>query len=551
MLARGSPVLRVSDLSVAAGGRVLFSGLSFVVNAGERLAVIGPNGAGKTTLLRVIAGELSPAAGTVALSPGAAIAMLPQGLDEAEATAATMFPHAFALIEPERRLEAVAAELATATSNRADHLASEYDRLLAVLSGEISPTAGFQALMPTALTGDEPVDSLSGGERQRLALAEILASAPDVLLLDEPTNHLDLDMVAWVETWLRGFPGPVVVVSHDRAFLDAVATHVLPLDPAAGGPPELFTGTYSGYASELQRRRGRQWEAYRRQRREERQLKREISAIESRARNIESRTIHFHFRKRAAKVARQAVTLKSRLERELDSANRAERPKDDPVGIEGQFDQAPTSASTLVSATGLTLRAGETTLLRDAAFTVGRGERVALVGPNGSGKTTLLRAVLGYVTPQSGALHVAGSAIIGALAQDDESMFADAASLTPVQWLRQRLPLTARDAANELHRFLGDHRVLETAIGALSYGERRRLALAQLILGGANLLLLDEPTNHLDLPAREAFESAFDAYRGAAIVATHDRYFIERFATRILAIQSGTVVAVDIPATSV
>lgn len=539
-------MLRVSDLSVAVGGRVLFSALSFVVNPGECLAVIGPNGAGKTSLLRVIAGEAAPAAGAVSLQRGARIRMLPQALDTVTAPVAAAFPRALEHLAPGQRIEDVAAELATATGDRADRLTAEYDRLVDRLASKDDSPFQTHSLVPRSLTGSESVAALSGGERQRLALAEALSGTPDVLLLDEPTNHLDLDMSSWVESWLRAFPGAVVVVSHDRAFLDAVATHILHIDPAADRPPEVFTGNYTAFTDASDRQRERQWEAFRRQQREERRLKREISAVESRARSIEDRTIHFHFRKRAAKVARRAVTLKSRLERELESARRAGRPRGEPVGIGGRFEEAPESASTLVYAAGLTLSAGDRVLLRNATFSVARGERVALIGPNGSGKTTLLRAVLGEAAPRHGTLRIAGSAVVGALAQDDESMFESAEKLTPVQWLRGSVAMTAAEAANELHRFLGDHRILQTPIGALSYGERRRLALARLILGGANLLLLDEPTNHLDLPAREAFETAFDTYRGATIVATHDRYFIARFATRILSIELQDLVAKDL-----
>lgn len=534
-------MLRASSLSKAIGGITLFRDLSFVVNPGECLGIVGPNGSGKSTLLRILAGEISPDGGSVFVTGGISPPMLRQGVDDLSGVASEQFPALFGASGAERQVEAVAARMASATSPaEQEQLAREYDQLLAAMVE--SPPPAESPLMP-GIAPDTPIRVLSGGELERLAVLDLIAALPDILLLDEPTNHLDREALDALEERIRSFPGPVIVVSHDRAFLDAVATGILALGLEGNGH-ELFAGSYSAMADELERRRQRQLQEFRRQEREDRALKRAISAIESRARNVENRTIHFHYRKRAKKVARRATTLKARLEREQGSGERVERPAQDAIGLRAGLTDAPASASVLCQATNAELRAGDRTLLRDATFAVSRGDRVALVGANGAGKSTLLRAIQGLHPIAAGEVRVTGAAKLGVLEQDDGgSEFAgELADLTPVEWLRRDLELSPAAAANELHRFLGDHRVLQTPIRLLSYGERRRLALARIVLRGANLLLLDEPTNHLDLPAREAFERLLVGYDGAGIVATHDRYFIDRFATRVLAIEGGRLV---------
>jgi ATPase subunit of ABC transporter with duplicated ATPase domains len=451
--------------------------------------------------------------------------------DNPDAAAHDLFPRAFGVTASGARLEELASAMAEEREPaRLAALTAEYDREVAAMSdgGSASPFA------PPEIDPETPLGTLSGGEVTRLALAHITAGRPDLLLLDEPTNHLDLDGIREVEAYLRGFRGPVLIVSHDRAFLDAVATHILAIDPLEH-TAELFTGGYSSFAAKQARRIEEQWEAYRRQQREERKLKEHISAIESRARGIENRTIDFHYRKRAKKVARRATTLKARLERQIEGEGHVDRPDKRPGGFYGEF-SSDRSATLLVSARALSLEAGGRRLIDGADFAIRRGERVALVGPNGSGKTTLLRALLGQQPVAGGELQVAPSAKVGYLSQEDGEDFSGALELDPVEFLRRRVPMSRAEVGNFLHRFLFGHDLLSTPIGKLSFGERRRLSLAQLVLAETSLLLLDEPTNHLDLPSREAFEEALEGYEGATIAVSHDRYFLERFADRRLAI---------------
>jgi macrolide transport system ATP-binding/permease protein len=541
-------MLVLQSIHKSLGGRTILRGVSSAANRGEPLGVVGPNGSGKTTLLRVAAGALQPDSGRVVLPPGVRVAFLPQGVSAAPGLAAgQLFPAAFPG-QAEQLLSALAERLA----NERDpaeiaRLSDEFDRRLAAVA---TAGEGFdveRARMDLGLRSVDartPARQLSGGELAKLALLDVFARDAGLLLLDEPTNHLDLDGLAWLEERLEAFRGAVLVVSHDRVLLDNCVAAILELDPRTGSA-EVFAGGYSDYAAEKARRDEELWARYRRQQREERRLRQVISGIESRSRGLENRTINFYFRKRAAKVARRAVTLKARLERQLDSAEHVQRPAKTAGGLEAPFRARSEGASRLLSAEGVSLELGGRRLLHDASFVLDRGERVALVGPNGSGKTTLLRAILGELPVAAGTLALSGSARVGYLPQEDPAG-TDApgpdASLMPVQVLRRVAPLAEADAFNFLHRFLFGHAQLSTPVARLSYGERRRLALAGLVLGGANLLLLDEPTNHLDLPAREAFEAAFASFEGGALVVTHDRHFLERFADRVLALREGRLV---------
>ena len=534
-------MLTVESLAKELGGRTVLASVSFSLERGEVAGVVGPNGSGKSTLLRLIAGELTPDGGRITLPPGAAVVRLAQGyLGEGSSTVASLFPYCFPGVA-ECRLQELAGLIASSPPDDAHRWSDEYDTILATLAATpagLDLPRAWAALGLRAIDAETPASALSGGELTKLGLLNAFAASPDLLLLDEPTNHLDLGGMEWLEERLDAFRGAALVVSHDRVLLDNVVERVIELDPRSG-KSEVFAGGYTDYAHEKARRRAEQWAAYERQQREERKLKKAISAIESRSRNIENRTIDFYFRKRAKKVARRAVTLKARLVRQGESAEHVERPEKAAQGFYGGFTTSERSASRLAGADGVALAMGGRLLFEGLTFEVRRGERVALVGPNGSGKTTLLRALLGQHPVARGEISVSASAKTGYLAQDDPSHVAATAdgSLTPVEVLRRSVAMSEVDVSDFLHRFLFGHVQLSTPIGRLSYGERRRLELARLVLSGANFLLLDEPTNHLDLPSREAFEAAFSSFDGAALVVTHDRHFIERFADRIVELE--------------
>ena len=527
-------MLSVANLGRELGGRTIINDVSFNLERGELLGVVGPNGAGKTTLLRILAGADRADRGRVTLPPRTEVGMLAQGFAGRDReTAGEAFPRAYASEDAARELERLATELASATGQEADDLAARYDALLARISAsaEFDLGAARSALGLGHIGPEATLGRLSGGELTRLGLLDLVAAAPDLMLLDEPTNNLDVAGLAWLETAIRGFRGAIVAVSHDRAFLDSCARQILELRP--GGGSEVFAGTYSDLLAEKARRFEEQQTAYERQQREEAQLKQAIHKIETRARGIENRTIDFAKRKKALKIARRAVTLKARIERQLESADHIDRPENRPKAFYGglEFANGAGGASRLVSVTDAALEVGGRRLFEGLDFAVNKGECVVVTGPNGRGKTTLLRAILGEHPVAEGEASLSRSASVGYLAQqDDPAVVAEDARLTPVQLLRKAAAMTEADASNFLHRFLLGHDQVRTPVANLSYGERRRLALAVIVRRGANLLILDEPTNHLDLGSREAFETALKGYDGAILAVSHDRRFTERFA---------------------
>lgn len=523
-------MLIAQEIEKELGGRRVLGRLSFTVAAGSPLGVVGPNGSGKTTLLRILAGGLAADAGRVSME-GAVVGYLAQGYAGRETEhVSEAFPRAFAAELAGDRLSELAVAIATAGPAQEPALSHEYDALVARMAAGSRPldvdgarvALGLRDIVPGT-----PVGHLSGGELTKLGLLDLLASQPDLLLLDEPTNHLDLAGLEWVEDAVRRFHGICVVVSHDRVFLDRCVHQVLELD--INGKWEQFSGNYGALLAEKRRRDEDQRERYERQQREQAQLKQAIHKIETRARGIENRTIDFAKRKKALKIARRATTLKARISRQMESSDHVARPDKHMSGFYGEFAPPEAGASRLLTAEQVAIEIAGRPLLAGLTFQLQRRECVVITGPNGCGKTTLLRAILGQHPVSSGTLAVSGSASIGYLAQGDDPAAPHGGTANPVELLRRATPMTESAANNYLHQFFLGREQLRTPVGQLSYGERRRLALALLVRGGANLLLLDEPTNHVDLPSREAFESAFEGYEGASVVVTHDRRFIERF----------------------
>ncbi|MEO9256498.1 MAG: ATP-binding cassette domain-containing protein, partial [Tepidiformaceae bacterium] len=470
-------MLSIDSISAELGGRQILNRLSLKINRGEAIGLVGPNGSGKTTLLRVVTGELAPTGGAVHLPAGTRMGYLRQGHSgDAASTVDALFPAAFASDLAADQLTELAERLALESDPAAaDTIAAEYDALLSRL-GTGGTSVDTEALRELLGLREVPrgtlARELSGGELTKLGLIDLAASRPEVLLLDEPTNHLDLIGIEWVQEFVRTFPGPVLVVSHDRALLDSCVSQILEIDPQTGSG-ELFPGDYTAYAEEKARREAALWERYRRQQREEAQLKRTISAIESRSRAIEQSTINFYVRKRAKKVARRSTTLKARLVRQGESAEHVDRPSKRAQGFYGRFQSEDRGSSRVLTAEDVAVDMGVRRLLEGLSFVVHRGERVVLTGPNGCGKTTLLRAILGQHSIASGQLTLTTSATPGYLAQqDDEIESAENGNLTAVELLRRAVPMPAADAFNFLHRFLLGHDQVNAPVSRLSYGER-------------------------------------------------------------------------------
>ncbi len=534
-------MFQAHGISKRFAARPIINGLSFVVNAGERLGVVGPNGCGKTTLLRIMAGVEPTDEGSVTAT-GSAVGYLPQGYaDRTADTVGEVFPGAFASSIVEARVERLSAALANASDPVvAEALSEEYSSALlglAEASSRGGPRDVWRVLQLRAIVPNELLGTLSGGEQTKLGLIDLVAAQPTALLLDEPTNNLDIDAIAWLDAYLRAFAGAVILVSHDRALLDDHATSTLELDPATG-TGEVFAGDYTTWVAEKARRADEAWTRYRTQQARERRVMQEVRDIKATAARRERGSRNDFYRRKAKKVARRGVVLERRLTRELD-AERLDKPLRRAYALKTALAPAARSGDRMLGASSLTIAAGGRTLLADAELQIGWGERIVLLGANGVGKTSLLRVLAGEARAQRGDVRLSPSTRIGYLPQNEHMDDGAHGDQTPLAVVRAASELSETEARRFLHRFLfsGDDALRPAA--RLSYGERRRLALALVVLSGANLLLLDEPTNHLDLPSREAFESALEQYEGAMLCVTHDRYFINRFAQRLLVIDEG------------
>ena len=538
-------MIKLNGISKQVTSRTLFDSVSFVVNAGECAGVIGPNGSGKTTLLRIIAGADRADAGSIEITEGLRLGYLRQGYaPDAGRSVNDVFPTAFRHLAAWAAVETLAARMTEEKDpQRAGAAADRYATALAALPSTADVAALhelWRTLSLRDIAPDERTGTLSGGEQTKLGLIDLVASAPDALLLDEPTNNLDLPALAWLGDYLDRFAGPVILVSHDRVLLDDHATQIVELDPGTRRA-ETFAGDYGAYAAEKARRNEAAWQAYRQQQRRDSRIAQEIRAIKATAQRRESTSQNDFYRRKAKKVARRAVVLERRLLREAAAPDRVEKPQGRTYRVKAAIETAQRGGDRMLAVEGLALEAGGRPLLHDISVAFGRGERAVLIGPNGSGKTTLLRALLGAHALSAGSVHTSPSTRIGYLPQAADADASARASGTPLSSVRDAAALSETEARRFLHRFLFSGDAVLTPVARLSYGERRRLALAALVLSGANLLLLDEPTNHLDIPSREAFEAALESYEGAILAVTHDRYFIERFGRRLLSIEDGSV----------
>ena len=525
------PLLLAADLAKSYGSVQVLTGVSFALEPGEKAALIGRNGVGKTTLLRILAGLESPDRGTRALSGGATVGYLAQDatVDESRTLwdeASAPFAH---LAAAERKLGDLEAKLAApevhGDDTRLSGVLEEYGRL----RDRYETRGGFtyEAEVRRTLRGLEfqeeqfhqPLSSMSGGQRSRAALARLLLSAPHLLLLDEPTNHLDLDGQEWLEAFLRQYPGAMLLVSHDRFLLDAVTTRTLDLEE---GRLEEYPGNYSYYVIERGERRTRQREAFERQQEEIENLKAYIRRYHAgqKSRQAKSRE------KRLAKIQPVAAPRDHR-----EASIRLEAPRRNPQVV--------------LRLRGVTKRFGDVDVLRGANVEVRRGEKIGLIGPNGAGKTTLLRIIARIEGPTSGHVELAPGMRVGYFAQHSEETL-DLAQTVLDEVLGAR-PVTPAQVRTMLGRFLFSGDDVYKKIGQLSGGERRRIALAKLVLDRPDVLLLDEPTTHLDLTTLEALEAALRGFPGAMLFVSHDRYFIDRLADRLLLLGDGTAQSVAGP----
>jgi ATP-binding cassette subfamily F protein 3 len=496
------------------GADEILSGVSFELHRGECVAFVGPNGSGKSTLLDIIAGRLPPDDGDVHLARDVRVGYLPQVPDfNAEGTLWQAMEAVFShLLDQAARLR----ELEQAMASGDGESMERYGRVLE--SFELAGGFTYEARIGQVLGGlgfrkDEfqtPVAHLSGGEKTRALLARLLLEEPDLLLLDEPTNHLDLEGIEWLEEQLQGWSGAIILVAHDRAFIDATAQRVWEME---GRHLESYRGNYTAYVQQREERRARQQAAY-----------------EAQQEHIE-KTEEYVRRYMAGQRSAQA---KGRLKR-LERLERLERPQE----LERMSMELPAPIRSGDLVLGLyDLKAGydDLPLVRVEEAEVRREQRVALVGPNGSGKTTLLRTILRRISPLEGRVRVGSAVRMGYFAQVQEH-------LDPRRTVLDALLEAGMVSVSETRSFLarygfrGDDVFKE--IGVLSGGERARVALAVLSLQKANFLLLDEPTNHLDLPSQEVLQEVISNFEGTVLMVSHDRYLIRELATHVWAIRDG------------
>ncbi len=537
-------MLQVVNISKSYGSEVVLENVSFVVNPGERAGLIGPNGSGKSTLLRIIAGVEDADSGHVVLGSGASVAWIPQGFEVdtaqtlGEAVRRGLADHTSAY---ERLLE-VERKMARASGSELDALIEEYGlasdefTLLGGYDVEYRAAAILQGLGLGTIPDDTPLATLSGGQRTRAGLAGIIASGPDVLLLDEPTNHLDIQALEWLEEYLSKYTGAAVIVSHDRAFLDGAVTGILELNGLRPGIA-AYPGNYSDYNCASKRELEKRTATWKDQEAERRRIEQDISNTKQTALRTETSTTHDFYRRRAKKVARKAKVRERRLERLLSSPDRVERPKPEWT-MKLDFGRTPRGGSRVLLLEDVGHEYGGQWLFQNVDLELEHGERVALLGPNGCGKSTLLKLVMGHETPAAGSARIGENIKTGYMPQDQTGLDW---SMSPLEMVRQAANMTETEARTMLHLYLfeGDEALLPA--GNLSYGQRSRLLFARLVLRGANFLALDEPMNHLDIPSREQFEEALAAFPGTVLMVTHDRAFIDRYATGVWAVEDGTI----------
>ena len=519
--------ISASSLSLSFGDTVILKGITFAAQDGEHIGIVGTNGAGKTSLFRLLSGEYTPDSGTVSLQKGHTLGVLEQNADltalpgnmTMEQYMITAFP---ALLALEEQIDAVTHALTVASTEEIEALSAR----LSSLNQRFADEGGLEfrsrargMLLRLGFTEaqlSQTISTLSGGQYTRLSLARLLATEPDVLMLDEPTNHLDLDALAWLEGFLSNYKKTVLIISHDRYFLDRTTEKTLQIQDGAA---KLFHGNYSKAKLQMEAERAALEKRYKEQQKE----------IERIRKNIE-------FQRRCNRE-HNFVTIRSK-EKQLARMEKIEKPKGPEKEIRVRFLSESESAGHVIEARSLSFSYGAKPLIKNLSFLIERGERVLFLGPNGSGKSTLMKLINGLITPQGGAVECGYNIKIGYYDQENRGL---SEHNTVFSEMRESYPLmTDLELRSALALFLFGAEDMEKSVKVLSGGERARLTLAKLILKKVNLLIMDEPTNHLDIGSAEALENALLAFDGTIVAVSHDRYFINRIATRIVELDPST-----------
>ena len=511
-------ILSCNNINKSFVGKQVLSNVSFHVNEGEKAAIIGVNGAGKSTLLKIIIGEMSADSGDITFAKGATMGYLAQhqALTSHHSIYEELLEVKKDVIELYDRMRALELDMKEATGDELESMLSTYARLNHEF--ELQNGYAYQSEITGILKGlgfteaefSKSIDKLSGGQKTRVALGKLLLTAPDIIFLDEPTNHLDMESIAWLENYLLNYRGAVVIVAHDRYFLDKIVTKVVEIEFTKS---QMYLGNYSEFAEKKALVRDAQLKNYLNQQKEIKHQEEVIAKLRSFNRE-------------------KSIKRAESREKMLNKIDRVEKPIMEQHHISIQLEPHNISGNDVLSVKGLTKAFGPKKLFSDLDFEIKREEKVAIIGNNGTGKTTILKILNGLLEADSGEMRLGSKVKIGYYDQEHQVLSPEKTIFDELQDTYPNLTNTA--VRNILAAFLFTNDDVFKRIKELSGGERGRVSLAKLMLSEANFLILDEPTNHLDIASKEILEDAINSYSGTVLYVSHDRYFINRTATRIL-----------------
>jgi len=519
-------ILQLKDIQKNIGAEEILNNITFILEEKEKAALVGVNGAGKTSVFRIITGQWQPDEGAMTHSQGLTIGYLPQlaetdpNLLESIPTSQTLYDVLDAVFEPLKKLEVQIRALEEKMTNQIGEALDNSLERYSLLTSRFEAADGYSAssrvrgvLKGLSFTEDQwkqPFAELSGGQKTRALLGRLLLESPDIMLLDEPTNHLDIDSVAWLEDYLRNSKSAVILISHDRYFMDKVVTKTIEIERKKS---TVYNGNYTYFAEKKARDRALA----------EKQFAENQKVIKHHEEVIKTL--------RSYSTEAAIIRAKSR-EKLLAKIERVDKPTSDPTNMRLRLKPKITSGHDVLTVEDLSMAFGEKHLFSNVSFDVKKGDRIALIGPNGIGKTTLLKILMGELTPITGRIREGVNVRLGYYDQaqdhlsEDKNIFQELADTYP------RLTQTEIRTVLGAFVFIGDD--VFKPISALSGGERGRVALAKIMLAGANFLILDEPTNHLDLFSKEILEEALKEFTGTILYISHDRYFINHTATMVL-----------------